>query len=176
MNRCYLPAGSTSTMPFPVVVDPKRAGWQETSLWVVELPSAKDLEWRCDDNEILVVPLAGSATVSSDNQEFTLTGRASVFSGPTDFAYIGRDSTFHVSSASGVRVALCGARAQPPTGPLRRRRRRRGRAPGSRQLQPRGAQLRRRRRLRCRLAHRVRGPHPGGNWSSYPAAQARRGP
>jgi 5-deoxy-glucuronate isomerase len=35
-----------------------------------------------------------------------------VFSGPTDFAYVGRDSGFRVVSASGARVALCGARAR----------------------------------------------------------------
>jgi 5-deoxy-glucuronate isomerase len=112
MNRCYLPAGSTSTMPFTVVVDPKRAGWDETSLWVIELPSGKNLDWNAGDDEILVVPLAGAMTVSCGNHEFALTGRASVFSGPTDFAYVGRDSGFCVVSASGARVALCGARAR----------------------------------------------------------------
>lgn len=112
MSRLYLPAGSTSVMPLTVVVDPRRAGWDETSLWVVELPPSKALDWNCGDNEILVVPLAGSMTVSCGDHEFALAGRASVFSGPTDFAYAGRDSSFRAISDSGARVALCGARAR----------------------------------------------------------------
>jgi 5-deoxy-glucuronate isomerase len=108
----YLPAGSTGSDPFTVVVTPESAGWAECSLWVAELPAGESVERRSGDDEVLVVPLSGSATVSCGEHQFVLTGRHSVFDGATDFAYVGRDSSYRVASHGGARVALCGARAR----------------------------------------------------------------
>src|SRR6185312_4889109 len=110
-SKHYLPAGSTGTHPFSVTVTPESAGWAESSLWIVQLGAGESVDRRCDDDEILVVPLSGAASVSCEEGEFALAGRQSVFCGPTDFAYVGRDSSFRVTSADGAHVALCGARA-----------------------------------------------------------------
>jgi 5-deoxy-glucuronate isomerase len=107
----YLPARSSATPPFTVAVTPESAGWEKCSLWVAELGPGDSIERQSGDDEILVVPLSGAAEVWCGDTSFTLAGRTSVFDGPTDFAYIGRDNTFRVLSASGARVALCGARA-----------------------------------------------------------------
>ncbi|HME47619.1 5-deoxy-glucuronate isomerase [Mycobacterium sp.] len=110
-SKFYLPAGSTGAHPYTVSVTPESTGWAETSLWITELAAGESVDRRSGPDEILVVPLSGSLTVSSGDGEFTLTGRKSVFHGPTDFAYVGRDSGYRVASARGARVALCGARA-----------------------------------------------------------------
>jgi 5-deoxy-glucuronate isomerase len=110
-SKLYLPAGSTGMRPYTVSVTPESAGWAESSLWVAELGPGESADRLSGDDEILVVPLSGSVTVSCDGTEFALAGRESVFHGPTDFAYVGRDSGYRVSSAAGARVALCGARA-----------------------------------------------------------------
>jgi 5-deoxy-glucuronate isomerase len=110
-ERLYLPAGSTGFPPFTVSVMPESAGWAECSLWVAELAAGEALDRKSGDDEVLVVPLSGAATVACDGREFMLTGRKSVFHGPTDFVYVGRDNDFRVSSAAGARVALCAARA-----------------------------------------------------------------
>ena len=107
----FVPARSTGPHPFTVSVTPESAGWAESSLWVGELAAGESVGRQSGDDEILVVPLSGSAAVACDGREFTLTGRKSVFHGPTDFVYVGRDNNFRVSSAAGARLALCGARA-----------------------------------------------------------------
>jgi 5-deoxy-glucuronate isomerase len=111
-SKFYLPARSTGTVGVTVAVTPESAGWAESSLWVVELTAGDPVERKSGDDEILVVPLSGSVTLSCDDREFTLAGRQSVFHGPTDFGYVGRDSAYRVNSAAGARVALCGARAR----------------------------------------------------------------
>ncbi|HZA10944.1 5-deoxy-glucuronate isomerase [Mycobacterium sp.] len=110
-GKLYVPAESSGTHPFTVSITPESAGWAESSLWVVELGPSESIDRQSGDDEILVVPLSGSADVSCDGDEFDLAGRQSVFHGPTDFAYVGRDNDFRISSATGARVALCGARA-----------------------------------------------------------------
>ncbi len=158
-SKYYVPpAGSSADGDFTTVVTPESAGWTESSLWTLELAPGADVHLQSGDNEIIVVPLAGSAVVVAEGgRRFPLTGRASVFDGPSDFAYVGRDADYSVSSADGGgRFALCGARAGaklPPS--IRSRIRSCGRAPRCRELQPTGSQLRHRRHLRGRLHHRV---------------------
>src|ERR1700739_1853379 len=111
-SALYLPASSTNAHLVTVAVTPETVGWAETSLWVAELAAGESMERRSGDDEIIVVPLSGSVTVSCGDGGFVLAGRHSVFAGPTDFAYIGRDSDYRVASPNGARVALCGARAR----------------------------------------------------------------
>jgi len=108
-SALYLPAGSTGAPPVTVAVTPETAGWAETSLWVAELAAGESIDRRSGHDEIVVVPLSGSVTVSCGGGGFVLAGRHSVFAGPTDVGYIGRDSDYRVASPNGARVALCGA-------------------------------------------------------------------
>ncbi|AYJ49171.1 5-deoxy-glucuronate isomerase [Rhodococcus sp. P1Y] len=110
-SEFYIAAGSGSKDGFDVVVTPESAGWTESSLRTVTLTAGQSLDLDSGPDEIMVVPLSGSATVSSDGTKFDLAGRASVFDGPSDFAYVGRDSAYTLSSVDGGRFALCGARA-----------------------------------------------------------------
>ncbi|MGV9714325.1 5-deoxy-glucuronate isomerase [Gordonia sp. NPDC003424] len=109
-SKWYIPARS-AVAPLTVDVTPESAGWTESSLFVVELAAGESVSRDSGLDEIMVVPLAGSATVTADGTAFELAGRASVFDGPSDFAYVGRNTEFTVSSAAGGRFALCGARA-----------------------------------------------------------------
>lgn len=110
-SEFYIAAGSGSKDGFDVAVTPESAGWTESSLRTVTLTAGQSLDLDSGPDEIMVVPLSGSATVSSDGTKFDLAGRASVFDGPSDFAYVGRDSAYTLSSVDGGRFALCGARA-----------------------------------------------------------------
>lgn len=109
-SKYYIPAHS-AVAPLTVDVTPESAGWSESSLAVVELGAGESVTRLSADDEIIVVPLSGSATVTSDDNTAELTGRASVFDGPSDFVYVGRDSEYTVTSDAGGRFALCGARA-----------------------------------------------------------------
>ncbi len=108
----HWPNGSLAAGRLAVDLDQERAGWSWTSLRVLSLGPGESQEIETGQDELLVLPLAGSASVSCAGQEFVLTGRASVFAGVTDFAYVPRDVTAHVTaSAGGGRFALPGARA-----------------------------------------------------------------
>lgn len=109
-SKYYIPAHS-AVAPLTVDVTPESAGWSESSLAVVELGAGESVIRLSADDEIIVVPLSGSATVTSGDNTAELTGRASVFDGPSDFVYVGRDSEYTVTSDAGGRFALCGARA-----------------------------------------------------------------
>ncbi|MEE4021660.1 5-deoxy-glucuronate isomerase [Gordonia sp. PKS22-38] len=110
-SEYHIPARSAPP-PLTVDVTPESAGWTESSLAVVELGPGDSITRFTDLDEIIVVPLAGSATVTCEGTVFGLAGRESVFDGPSDFAYVGCRSEFVVASAAGGRFALCGARAR----------------------------------------------------------------
>jgi 5-deoxy-glucuronate isomerase len=93
------------------VVDPETAGWAYSGLRILELAPGGSRSFDTGPDEMLVLPLSGSATVSCGGSTATLDGRASVLSGPTDFAYLPLGSAVTVSSVDGGRFALPAARA-----------------------------------------------------------------
>jgi 5-deoxy-glucuronate isomerase len=93
------------------VITPESAGWSFSGLRIVELPPGASRTLRTGPDEMLVLPLGGSATVDSGGETFELRGRPDVFSGPTDFAYLPIGSEATISSRSGGRFALPSARA-----------------------------------------------------------------
>lgn len=94
-----------------VDITPFNAGWGWTGLRVFELGPGDAVSIESQGNEMLVLPLSGSAEVQCGPDEALLAGRSSVFAAVTDFAYVGRDRVFMVSSELGGRFALPAARA-----------------------------------------------------------------
>ena len=162
-------SGASAGEGFSLVVTPESAGWQHSSLRVLELGAGGEATFDTGQDEVLVLPLAGSCTVEVDGSRFELTGRADVFSGVTDFAYAPRDAQVRVSSPGGGRFALPAARAS------RRLDARYAPASGV-PVELRGAGQ------ASRQVHNFCSPEvfdadrliavevltPGGNWSSYP--------
>jgi len=155
---------------YEVEVTPESAGWDYTSLRIVELPASGQHRFATGEDEVIVVPLSGAFSVTAGGDSFDLAGRADVFAGPTDLAYIGRATEGTLTSNDGGRVALCGARTRHAW-PARRLAASdvpvelRGAGQCSRQVRnfgtpdalPAGAII------ACEVIT------PGGNWSSYPA-------
>jgi 5-deoxy-glucuronate isomerase len=90
---------------------------------VLELPAGGAHSWTTDEDEMLVLPLAGSATVTCETdgaagaaqggavEKFTVQGRRDVFSRVTDFVYLPREATVTVTAEGGPgRFALPAAR------------------------------------------------------------------
>jgi 5-deoxy-glucuronate isomerase len=103
--------GDTAEGDFSLVVTPEVAGWAYSGLRVLELAAGATATIDTGEDEMVVLPLAGSATVACDGERFELAGRDSVFSRVTDFAYVPRDGHVEVSSVAGGRFALPAARA-----------------------------------------------------------------
>jgi 5-deoxy-glucuronate isomerase len=159
----------TGQLPETVLVTPENAGWDHSGLRVLQLGPGEGFELSTGEHETLVLPLSGSATVRTPEQEFTLNGRPDVFSGPSDFVYLPIECPARISTADGGRFALPSARA------TRRLPARYGRAEDV-AVELRGAGR------ASREVHNFCTPEtfdadklmavevitPGGNWSSYP--------
>lgn len=104
-------AGSLARAPFALDLDPTTAGWSYSSLRVLELGLGERAQVDTGEDEIVVLPLAGSCEVAAGRDTFQLRGRSSVFDAVSDFAYVGRDQGMVIESESGGRFALTGARA-----------------------------------------------------------------
>jgi 5-deoxy-glucuronate isomerase len=81
-------------------------------LRVADVLPGDEVRLETGPDEAVVLPLAGSATVRCEGNEFDLAGRADVFAGPTDFAYLPRDCAAEIASEHGGRFAVALARAR----------------------------------------------------------------
>ncbi len=168
-DKLYLPHGTSSDAPFSLVITPERAGWTYSGLRVLDLAPGGSHTWSTGEDEILVLPLAGAATVTCDDQAFELAGRDGVFSRVTDFCYVPRDATLTVTSRGGGRFAIpaarCTRRLTPRYGPAENVPvELRGAGQASRQVNnfcsPEA--------FEADKLIAVEVLTPGGNWSSYP--------
>jgi 5-deoxy-glucuronate isomerase len=105
VSEFHFRAGSTAREPYTVELG-EHTGCRWTSLRVVELSPSASLRFGTGEEEMFVLPLAGSFDVSVDGEDFSLAGRSSVFSGTTDTVYLPRDAQAEVGSAGGGRFAL----------------------------------------------------------------------
>ncbi|MFD7946606.1 5-deoxy-glucuronate isomerase [Streptomyces sp. NPDC059744] len=165
----HLPAGSAADGPYALDIDPKRAGWDRSSLRVVELPPGGVHTLATGESEWIILPLTGGCTVHTSGEIFELLGRQSVFSGVSDFAYVPRDAHAQISSGAGGRFALAGAKCErrlparygpAPEVPVELR----GAGNCSRQVNNFAAAD----TFDCDRLIAVEVLTPGGNWSSYP--------
>jgi 5-deoxy-glucuronate isomerase len=107
----HRPARDASAGEWLVDVTPGNAGWGYSGLRVVELAAHGRLDHATGEDEVIVIPLAGSGRVSCDGETIELAGRPDPFSGPSDFAYVPRDASLRMETLSGGRFALASARA-----------------------------------------------------------------
>jgi 5-deoxy-glucuronate isomerase len=154
---------------FTVDITPKRAGWTYAGLRVLAVPPGGTVTLDTGPDELLVLPLAGAATVICDGAEFVLAGRTSPFDRVTDFGYAPIGARLTVHSELGGRFALPAARATrrfPPRYgaaeevPVEVR----GAGPATRQVNNFCAPD----AFDCDKLVAVEVLTPGGNWSSYP--------
>jgi 5-deoxy-glucuronate isomerase len=138
-------------------------------LRAIELEPGSSADFPTGGDEVIVLPLAGAATVTVDGERFELEGRESVFSAVTDFVYAPRDAEVGIASEAGGRFAL-------PAAAARRRLRPRYGAAADVPVELRGAgQASRQVNNFCSpeafeadALIAVEVLTPGGNWSSYP--------
>jgi 5-deoxy-glucuronate isomerase len=107
----YRPAGSSRAGRFELEITRASAGWAYSSLRVLSLAPGERASFETGPEEMLVLPLSGSCTVSAGGTQLELAGRSSVFSEVSDFGYVPRDAAVTVESAKGGRFALPGALA-----------------------------------------------------------------
>lgn len=91
------------------VVDRSTPGWEHTGLRVASLTDHDEVSLTDTDVERIIVPLAGSFTVTHHHRpgewETRLHGRASVFDGPTDVLYLPAGVTAEIRGVGRLAVA-----------------------------------------------------------------------
>ena len=113
MTEYYFPAGAAAINGYYVAVTPAdQEALKWCSLRVGRLAPGERLVVPTGEEEMFVLPLAGSATVECDGDTFELTGRDSVFTGVSDAAYVPRDAIVSITATgpAGGRFALPAAR------------------------------------------------------------------
>jgi 5-deoxy-glucuronate isomerase len=150
-------------------VTPESAGWTYSGLTILELNPGQEHTWATKDDELIILPLSGRATVTCEGKTFELPGRKSVFEGVTDFCYAPRDAIVTITAPDGgsfaIPAARCASKLDPRYGPaedvpveLR------GAGQASRQVNNFCAPE----AFECDKLIAVEVLTPGGNWSSYP--------
>ena len=163
------PAPAADGVTLLADLTPERAGWGFTGLQVIAIAPSATLTSNTADDEVIIIPLAGSCTVAGDAGSARLAGRPSVFGGVTDCAYVPKDTSYAITSEAGGRFALARARARRRL-PFRYvaagevRVELRGAGHCSRQVNNFGTPdvLEADRLIACEVLT------PAGNWSSYP--------
>jgi 5-deoxy-glucuronate isomerase len=107
-SKLYIPANSAAA-PFTVAITAEDAGWAESSLHVLDLGDGGEVSLATEGTEVMILPLAGAATVECAGETFALSPRVSVFDGPADMVYLGIGQEYTLSGRG--RIAICGARA-----------------------------------------------------------------
>ena len=167
--QLHRPAGSSARTPWSLEITQAEANWSWSSLRVLSVAAGGSHEFETGDDEVLVLPLAGSCMLACGDVEYTLSGRAGVFEGPTDFCYAPPGSTVRVTTQGGGRFAVPGAKARPRL-PLRYQ------AANEVPVEARGAGNCSRRVVNYCMPGTFEAERlmvcevvtPGGNWSSYP--------
>ncbi|GHA93707.1 MULTISPECIES: 5-deoxy-glucuronate isomerase [Streptomyces] len=168
-QRYHLRSDRAASGPYTLDIDPERAGWDRSSLRVLELEPGGVHTLVTGESEWIVLPLSGACTVQSADETFQLLGRDSVFGAVTDFVYLPRDARAQIASGAGGRFALAGAKCErrlparygpAPEVPVELR----GAGTCSRQVNNFAAAD----TFACDRLIAVEVLTPGGNWSSYP--------
>lgn len=168
-DKYVIKAGATAHGSFECDVTTERAGWEFSSIRVVQLAPGERVTVEGTAAELLVLPLSGSCRVQVDREVYPLAGRAEVWTDITDYLYVPRNRSFVIESDEGGRFALPGAVAAADL-PVRYCERSevqttlRGAGPSSRQVNnyALGNEVETSHLLACEVLT------PGGNWSSYP--------
>jgi 5-deoxy-glucuronate isomerase len=96
----HLPAGAAAGEPgYSLDVSPEAdAALRWASLRVIDLAPGEQQTLATGGEEMLVLPLSGSCTVTCDGEVFDIQGRDSVFSRVTDSVYVPRDAEVVITS------------------------------------------------------------------------------
>ncbi len=92
-------------------VTPESAGWDYVGLTVQQIPPGGSWGYSAERDEMCIVPLRGSAVVTSDHGEWTVSRPGTMFDGKPTCLYLPVGSSFTAGSESGAELAVTAARA-----------------------------------------------------------------
>ena len=95
-----------------IEVTPESAGWEYVGLVVQVIPPGGTWHYAAEKDELCIVPLRGSATITSGDDEWTVSRPGTVFDGKPTSLYLPVGSTFTAVSGEGAELAVTLSRAE----------------------------------------------------------------
>lgn len=94
-----------------IEVTPESAGWEYVGLVVQDIPAGGTWNYAADHDEMCMVPLRGSARISSGDDEWTVSRPGTMFDGKPTALYLPLGSSFTATSEDGAELAVTSSRA-----------------------------------------------------------------
>jgi 5-deoxy-glucuronate isomerase len=151
-----------------VRVTPRSAGWEYVGFEVLRLADGESVERGTDGEEVCLVPISGTCSVSAASERWEIGGRKDPFDGPPHALYLPPGTDYRVEAVTDLELAVASAPAQRGAEPLLVRPEDveveiRGKGNMERRIQPILMEDRPAERLLV-----VEVITPQGHWSSYP--------
>ena len=160
----HVPAAQGSV----VKVTPESAGWEYVGFEVIKLAGGETVERGTGGEEICLVPISGTCSVSSGSEIWGIGGRNGPFDGPPHALYLPPGTDYRVEAAVELELAVCSAPAEGGVEPFEIR-------PEEVEVEMRGFGNMEREVRPILMAERqverllvVEVLTPNGHWSSYP--------
>ncbi|MCO5224539.1 MAG: 5-deoxy-glucuronate isomerase [Thermomicrobiales bacterium] len=105
--KSAMPNGSGSVLQ----VTPESAGWTYVGLTVEQIAAGDSWSYAAESDEICIVPLRGSAVITSNHCEWTVSRPGTMFDGKPTCLYLPVGSSFTATSEAGAELAVTASRA-----------------------------------------------------------------
>jgi len=103
-----------------IKVTPESAGWEYVGFEVLRLDTGRSVSRHTGGEEVCLVPLSGTCTVSARDEEWKdVGGRESVFEGPPHAVYLPPGIEYSVEASTDLEVAVASAPAERGADPMR---------------------------------------------------------
>jgi len=100
-------------------ITPESAGWEYVGFEVLRLEAGRSVSRHTGSEEVCLVPLSGTCTVSAGAEEWKdIGGRESVFYGPPSAVYLPPGSEYTVHASTGLEIAVASAPAERGVDPM----------------------------------------------------------
>jgi len=92
-------------------VTPESAGWTYVGLTIEQIAPGGVWNFSAENDEMCIVPLRGSAVISTDDGEWTVSRPGTMFDGKPTCLYLPLGSSFRATSKDGAELAVTSSRA-----------------------------------------------------------------
>lgn len=94
-----------------IEVTPESAGWDFVGLVVQDIQPGGTWQYAAENDEICIVPLRGSATITCDGEDWTISRPGTMFDGKPTSLYLPLGSSFSAVTEDGAELAVTSSRA-----------------------------------------------------------------
>jgi 5-deoxy-glucuronate isomerase len=94
-----------------IEVTPESAGWEYVGLIVQDIPAGGTWNYVAEQDEVCIVPLRGSAKITSGDEAWTVSRPGTMFDGKPTSLYLPVGSSFTATSEEGAELAVTASRA-----------------------------------------------------------------